>query len=476
MGRMDDKLSELLETMELAADKRVYERRGFWTPYPKQKQFFDQGSAYKVRYLSGGNQTGKTDCGGFEFVCHALNSYPADWAGKKFDRPVRAWVASPSTQMQRDAAQKKLMGEFENGTGFIPKHAIVDVTMGHGTGGAIDQIRVKTATGGISQIGFKNYEQKREVWQGETLDFLWYDEEPPLNLFGEGQMRLKGDGMAYITATPLNGMSDVASKFFKPGRPEGFGPPIYLTLDDVPHYTEEQKKFRISMMSSHEREARRRGVPSFGSGRVFDTAEETIREEPIQYPPSHWRWLWGLDFGLNINHPFAAVLGAHDRDTDLVHIVHTIRMADATILQHCRAMSPFGWIKAAWPQDGTHRDRGDLTPLAKQYKREGIRMCPEYSQFEDGSRSTEAGITEMESRFSTGRLKVAKHLEDWFEEYRLYHRDTKTGLLVKKGDDLMSATRTLIMDLREASVRVPNPKSSSGSGPQFAIGHDDPPW
>lgn len=476
MAKIDDKVQELLETMEMAADRRLYQRREFWTPYPKQEQFIEQGGKYKIRYLSGGNQTGKTDCGAFEVVCHLLNSYPPDWKGFRFTKPVRFWIASPSTQMQRDAAQKKLMGEFERGTGFLPKSSIVDVVMGHGTGGAIDQIKVKTADGGISHAGFKNYEQKRDVWQGETLDGIWYDEEPPLEHFGEGQMRLKGTGISYITATPLKGMSDVAKMFFKPNRPEGFGPPIFLTLDDVPHYTDEEKKFRISMMSSHEREARRRGVPSFGSGRVFDTPEESIREEYIQYPPQHWRWLWGLDFGLNINHPFAAVLLAHDRDTDIVHVMHTIRMADATILQHCRAMQPFGWIKVAWPQDGTHRDRGDLTPLAKQYKREGLRMCGEYSKWPDGSNSTEAGITEMESRLGTNRLKVAKHLEDWFEEYRLYHRDAKTGLLVKSGDDLMSATRTGIMDLREASVRVPNPKSSKGMGPQMAIGHDDPPW
>jgi hypothetical protein len=37
-------------------------------------------------------------------------------------------------------------------------------------------------------------------------------------------------------------------------------------------------------------------------------------------------------------------------------------------------------------------------------------------------------------------LQVFKHLTDWFDEYRLYHR--KDGRRVHKGgDDLMSATR-----------------------------------
>jgi hypothetical protein len=50
--------------------------------------------------------------------------------------------------------------------------------------------------------------------------------------------------------------------------------------------------------------------------------------------------------------------------------------------------------------------------------------------------STEAGILEMDERMKSGRLKVAAHLSEWFEEYRFYHR--KDGQIVKIKDDLMS--------------------------------------
>jgi hypothetical protein len=40
----------------------------------------------------------------------------------------------------------------------------------------------------------------------------------------------------------------------------------------------------------------------------------------------------------------------------------------------------------------------------------------------------------------------AKHLNDWFEEFRPYHR--KDGKVVKEMDDLMSATRYAVMMLR----------------------------
>jgi hypothetical protein len=50
----------------------------------------------------------------------------------------------------------------------------------------------------------------------------------------------------------------------------------------------------------------------------------------------------------------------------------------------------------------------------------------------------------------TGRLKVFRHLADWLEEFRLYHR--KDGRIVALRDDLLSATRYALMCLRFAKV------------------------
>lgn len=75
-------------------------------------------------------------------------------------------------------------------------------------------------------------------------------------------------------------------------------------------------------------------------------------------------------------------------------------------------------------------------------------MLPEPAAFQDKSVSVEAGLMDMLTRMQTGRFKVFKHLNDWWEEYRLYHR--RDGKVVKEGDDLMSATRYAIMMLRWA--------------------------
>jgi hypothetical protein len=58
----------------------------------------------------------------------------------------------------------------------------------------------------------------------------------------------------------------------------------------------------------------------------------------------------------------------------------------------------------------------------------------------------------MLTRMQTGPFKVFKSHNDWWEEFRLYHR--KDGKVVFEGDDLMSATRYALMMLRFASTNA----------------------
>ena len=60
--------------------------------------------------------------------------------------------------------------------------------------------------------------------------------------------------------------------------------------------------------------------------------------------------------------------------------------------------------------------------LANQYSDQGLELLHEHAEFTDGSVSVEAGLMDMPDRMQTGRFKVFKHLNDWWEEFRLYHR------------------------------------------------------
>jgi hypothetical protein len=106
------------------------------------------------------------------------------------------------------------------------------------------------------------------------------------------------------------------------------------------------------------------------------------------------------------------------------------------------------WLPYAWPHDGLQHDKGSGEQLAKQYRDQGLKMLGQRATFEDGTNGVEAGIAEMFDRMQTGRLKVFSNLNDWWEEFRMYHR--KEGLIVKQSDDLMAATRYAVMMRRFA--------------------------
>lgn len=210
---------------------------------------------------------------------------------------------------------------------------------------------------------------------------------------------------------------------------------------------------------AHERDARSKGIPTLGSGRIFPVAEESIKVQAFPIPP-HWARINGLDFGWD--HPTAAVQLAWDRDNDCLYVVQTHRQKEATPLLHAATVKAWGpWVPTAWPHDGLQHDKGSGEQLALQYAKAGLLMLKDRSTFEDGSNGVEAGLMDMLERMQTGRLKVFSHLEDWFGEFRLYHR--KDGKVVKLQDDLMSATRYALMMKRKAITR-PVPQRQSGGG------------
>ena len=75
------------------------------------------------------------------------------------------------------------------GTGMVPHDALLEHVPARGIHDAVDHIKVRHITGGTSLAYFKSYEKGREKWQGESLDFVWFDEEPPQDVYLEGLTR-----------------------------------------------------------------------------------------------------------------------------------------------------------------------------------------------------------------------------------------------------------------------------------------------
>jgi phage terminase large subunit-like protein len=117
--------------------------------------------------------------------------------------------------------QEKFYGKLsEPGTGMVPGDLISYRTTKQGIAEAIDTIYVKHASGGLSSVQFKSYQEGRESFQGSAIDVGFCDEEPSASVFTEILMRtMTTDGICYITFTPLQGLSEVVLSFLPNGLP-----------------------------------------------------------------------------------------------------------------------------------------------------------------------------------------------------------------------------------------------------------------
>jgi phage terminase large subunit-like protein len=461
MDETPEQIEAALKKLEAVKAQRARENKlAHYSPYPKQAAFHAAGATRRERLFMCGNQLGKTLAGGMEAAMHATGRYPDWWQGRRFDKPTVGWVAGTTNETTRDTVQRILLGrDSERGTGSIPKDAIAELVSARGIPDLLDSIKVHHVSGGISVIGIKSYQRGREAFQGETLSWIWLDEESPLDLYTECLTRTNVDqGPIWLTFTPILGLSDTVGRFLLEQSPDRHI--TTMTIDDVDHFSAEERAAIVASYPAHEREARTRGVPALGSGRVFPIEESLITCERRAIP-KHWPRLGACDFGWD--HPFAAVELAWDRDTDCVYVIKAYRRSQATPREHVKLLYSWGRdLPWAWPRDGRRETlEGAGIALAKQYRDLGLNeMLYKHAQFVDGSVSVEAGLMEMLTRMESGRFKVFGDLNDWFEEFRLYHR--QNGRVVKERDDLLCATRYGVMMLRYAEcVPKPPPKPRS---------------
>lgn len=451
-------VAEKLELITLLEEKDRRKRNNqlqCYKPYGKQAEFHALGDAKRERMLAAGNQLGKTFSAASEVAIHLTGRYPDEWKGKRFDRPNHWLAGSESGELTRRGVQRLLLGKdpkLEAGTGQIPADSIIGITWSRHVNELVDTVKIRHVSGGTSTISLKSYDQGRGKWQADTVDGIWFDEEPPEDIYFEGITRTNVTfGPVMVTCTLLKGMTAIAARFWKQQDEFPDVGLVVMTIHDVDHYTEEERAQIIASYPAHEREARTMGTPSLGSGRIFPVTEESIKVEPFAIP-DHWVQIGGMDFGYD--HPFGAARLAWDRDADVIYVVATYRQREATPVIHAAALRPWGdWLPWAWPHDGLQHDKGSGEELAAQYRKQNLNLLPERATFEDGGNGVEVGVLEMLDRMLTGRLKVFSHLADWFDEFRMYHREN--GKIVKLMDDVLSATRYAMMMIRYATTAQP---------------------
>ena len=482
-----DNLAELVKTLE---DLQIYKeehRLEFYIPYPFQEAFHHAkaGSTYESgnyaidadddvlavqRALMTANQIGKTTSAAMEVAMHTTGLYPDWWQGTRFSEAVNCVCAGKSNDSVRDVVQNELLGdpfsETALGTGSLPKHLVGKTTRKAGVPNALSAAMVKHVSGKWSKIRFMAYEQGPDPYMGIRFHVGWMDEEPPQDVWTQFIRATisRPQSLLLLTFTPEEGETEVVDGFIN-NLTTGQSL-VKAGWDDAGHMTKERQETLLAQLPPHERDMRSKGIPLMGSGLVFPVSDDMVSCEAFPIP-AYWPRICGIDFG--IDHPFAAVWLAWDRDSDTIYIYDTYRVKGVLPPVHASAIKRRGaWMPVVWPHDGLNTDKGSGIPLASLYREEGLNLLP--SKFSNppspnqkegqGGNGIEVGLFEMYNRMEQGSLKVFSNLNEWFEEKRQYHRrKTKDGKskIVDLREDLMSASRYAVMSLRFTSIK-PQPR------------------
>ena len=400
-----------------------------------------------------------------------------------------AGAAARTQDKTREGIQEKLFGDLiggELGTGLVPLDNIIGrPIMARGISHILDTAIIRRETGGKAAFRQKTFAMGREGWQVESVDEAWIDEDPSKadnTIYSEVLARTTTTrGGIFITMTPVPGLTELRKRFKSrhPGTVE-----IVMGLDDClvsvgGHIPDEDVPTIVAKYNEWERATRLYGADQQGEGSVFETQLDQIKHnlDPATVP-SYWPWLWAFDFrhsgAASTGHPFAAVLGCHDREDDTIYVMHAVRMMGMAIDHVAKIKDHPMWdAPISWPHDGGRGASlisGDT--IAMTYKKLGLNMRPHHAEFASGGFNFEAGIDAMANRFRARKLLIAAHLYQVFEEYQGYHRSE--GIVEKIDDDLLSAIRVLCMDIRNAKTSEHFLRSRRSVGPQLCTGIDFP--
>jgi phage terminase large subunit-like protein len=400
--------------------------------YTKHMEFFESTALYRETGLIAANRVGKTEgCGGYAVTGWLTGDYPVWWNGKRFNKPVSGLVCGETGKLVRDSTQLKLLGPPNAiGTGLIPANRIARIRPKSGIPDAVDTVQVKHRSGGESILQFQSYDQGREAFQATERDFVWEDEEPPLDIHTENLIRtMTTNGVVISTFTPLKGVSDTVLSL-QEKKEKGTASLITATWDDAPHLTEAAKQQLWDALPPYQRDARSKGIPQLGSGAIYPIAETDILVDPFEIP-KHWFRCYGLDVGWNNT---AAAWLAHDRETDTVYLVDDYKRGQAEPAVHSSAIRARGaWIPGAIDPASRGRAQADGSQLIQLYTDNGLILT-------HADNAVEAGIFDVYERMTTGRFKVFRSCSHFIGEFRLYRRDEK-GRIVKQNDHVMDAVR-----------------------------------
>lgn len=371
MAQKQPNLDEIFNLAETEIRESLHRGNAYtYTPYSDQEEYHK--SQCLGRYASGGNRAGKTDAQVMDAYWTATNTHPYRPRPERWG-PGAVQIRFVVVDIEKGVKQI-LLPKMKR---WIPRSACID---GDFFKSWDPNGNVFTFANG-STIDILTYGMGIDKHGGVPRHAVYFDEEPPRDIFNENMMRLRDyAGFWSIAATPVNGITWTHDMLWEPaetywdrvkagGDPtprEGEKPFIsvhtldpnnnpYLEADD------EMVDHLMTAMDAEERDIRESGKFVAKSGLVFPMFKATshVLDQPLALSEyKNWQWYSSVDVGFN--NPTAWLWHAVSPDGRIYTFAehYASRM---TVAQHAKVVHD---RERAW---GREPDRRTGDPAMKQH-------------------------------------------------------------------------------------------------------------
>ncbi|MCM1289960.1 MAG: terminase family protein [Corallococcus sp.] len=451
-------MQQLLERLREVAAEQNRRKNSPLARYNAEKVHKKQMAFHKCtkrnRWVFGGNRSGKTECGAVETVWLSRGIHPFRTNRKS----TSCWVVSLSQQVQRDVAQQKIL--YYLNPAWIRQIVMISGSKRSPAHGVIDYIEIENVFGGTSKIAFKSCEAGREKFQGTSLDFVWFDEEPPQDIYEECRMRvLDRRGEIFGTMTPLKGLTWVYEEIYQNAKnnPEVWCE--FMEWGDNPYLSAEEIAEMSQSLSADSLDARRFGRFQSLGGMVYTEFSEANVIEPFSVP-LEWQDKLSIDPGLS--NPLSCHWYARDYDGN-VYVVAEWYAAKQSVEYHAQKIREIS-SRLNWRADKFGRYEALIDSAANQRTLNGQRSVAELF--------AEHGITvnpRVNKDLYTGISKVKSLLKPASGPPKLYIFSCCTNMIreikgyfwgngdvpVKRDDHAMDELRYYVCSLSDVTELKP---------------------
>lgn len=415
-----------------------------------KKQLEFHKSKKRNRWIFGGNRTGKTECGAVETIWLSLGLHPY----KKNLTKSECWVVSLSNRVQKEVAQAKILK-------YLPRSRIVDIVMQNGKkdypeNGTIECIIVKNSFGNLSKIWFKSCEEGREKFQGASLDFVWFDEEPPEDIYHECKMRvLDKNGEIFGTMTPLKGFTYIYNEIYLNNNYDSEIFYLFMSWEDNPYLSKNEIERLSNSMPKDEIETRKFGhFAAIDSGLIYNEFDDNINVvEPFEIP-IEWQDNLSIDPGLN--NPLSCHWYARDYDGN-VYVVAEHFDQNKTVEEHSIIIKDIskklnwkhnknGMIEALIDSAANQKTLSSKASVTELFYDNGILVNPNVNK------NVLSGISKVKSYLKNAlgksRLFIFSNCTNMIREIKTY-RWNGADMPIKKNDHCMDELRYYICSISD---------------------------